>query len=230
MDHAPGTIGVLSGDLSRYSWFSQSLLALAMPPETQILWVQGMWVAAAVNRLIRNMQPSSAFLMLLSDDHRFAPDLLLRLLAHDVDIVAPLCPLRSPPFNPSIFHETAAGYRGYTWTDLDGLSGLQPVPTYGGPGVVIKRHVLDTLGDPWFQCLPGEHPNEDLSFFARCRAQGFQPYVDLETPLGHSTSLTLYPHRLADAAWGIRLWSNMDICVLPAYEFSAPGVTFSEAK
>jgi hypothetical protein len=230
MDYPPGTIGVLSNDLSRYAWFTQSLVALAMPPNTQILWVQGMWVAAAVNRLIRNMAPQSTWIMLLSDDHKFESDLLLRLLAHDVDVVAPLCALRSPPFPPSIFHETSTGYCGYGWSDLDGQTGLVPVPTYGGPGVVIKRRVLEAIGDPWFQSLAGEYPNEDLSFFSRCRAAGFQPYVDLDTPLGHCTSVTVYPHRDLDATWQIRLWSNMDICLLPGSSFVTVGADASEAK
>jgi hypothetical protein len=221
--HPPGTIGVLSGDLARYSSFSQSLLALAYPPETQILWVSGLWIAHAVNKIISNMAPESQWVQLLADDHVFEPDMLLKLLDRQVDIVAPLCCLRSQPYAPSLFQEDAHGFCGYTWTELDGKVGLLPVDTMGGPGCVIRRAVLAATGPPWFVGQAGEFPQEDLTYFARCRRAGFQPYVDLDVPIGHSLAAAVYPQRMPTGEYNLRFWSQADIGVMrPVIQAAQP--------
>lgn len=216
MPQPPGTVGILSADMTRYAWFSQSILALQcqLPPGSQILWCQGLWIGAAVNRLIRQM--TGEWLCILADDHVFQPDLVSRMLAHEVDVVAPLCCLRRLPFRPSLFHEKGMDYQGYTWHELRGKSGLLPVDAMGGPGVVIRSHVLDAMGDPWFENHPlqREAPYEDLYFFSKVRQAGFQPYCDLETPIGHITSTALYPHRDSQQQWGVRLWNEADIALL----------------
>lgn len=224
MEHPPGTIGVITADLSRYSQFSVSLEALQRPPGTQRLNMQGLWTANSLNRLIAKMAPESQWLQIWADDHRFTPDCLMRLLAHQVDIVAPFCLLRSPPFLPSLFHEVGDGaYAFYTWEDLHSQRGLIPVDTCGGPGVVIRRDVLTARGHPYFTGLAGEHPQEDLYSFACMRKAGFQPYVDLSTQIEHMTSMSVSPAPQEDGSWMIRVWSNMDLCLLPTYD-GPPGI------
>jgi hypothetical protein len=210
--HPPGTVGILSGDLSRFSVFQQSLLALTLPPGTQVLWVSGQWVAAACNTIIANMWPESAWLTLLSDDHVFAPDMLLRLLDRQVDIVAPLVCLRRPPFSPSLFHQDTDGeFVGYTWRELAGKTGLLAVDSMGGPGCIVRREVLDATGPPWFTGQAGEHPREDLTTFSRWRGLGYQPYVDLDVTIGHCVAAAVTPKRAEDGSWRIGLWSHVDI-------------------
>jgi hypothetical protein len=217
--------------LARYSKFSTSLEALQRPPGTQRLWIQGLWTANALNRCIAQMAPESQWLQIWADDHWFQPDCLLRLLAHNVDVVAPFCLLRSPPFRLSMFHERHEGtYEFYRWEELQGKRGLLPVDTCGGPGVVIRREVLDAVGPPWFVGLAGEHPQEDLYSFARMRAKGFQPYVDLDTPIDHLTSMSVKPEPQPDGSWAIRVWSNVDICLLPPYDGPSGIMRESEAK
>lgn len=218
MTHPPGTVGIIAGDLARYSWFHQSSERLQLPPGSEKIYVTGLWVAQAVNEIIRSMSPRSAWALLLADDHQFEPDMVLRLLAHEVDIVAPLCCLRSPPFRPSAFRHVGDPhlYLPYTWAELRGQHGLFPVDSMGGPGAVIRRPVLDALGDPWFVGQAGEVPKEDLVTFARMRAKGFQPYVDLDLRLGHITSMVMYPEPYTpEGDWGVRLWSRADLCILP---------------
>jgi hypothetical protein len=231
MDYPPGTIGVLTANLARYSQFSKSLEALYRPPGTQIVWVEGLWVANALNRIIAAMRPESTFLMILSDDHRFAPDLLLRMLAHDVDIVAPLCALRSPPFRPCCFHEVAPEtYAYYTWKELEGRRGLVSVDTLGCAGGIVRRRVLEAIGTPVFVGLAGTHPQEDLYSFARMRNAGFKLHVDLDTRIEHLTAMSVCPEPLDDGTWGMRLWSNVDLCILPAYDPPDTLVRESESK
>lgn len=200
-----GTIGVLSSDLSRYVVFQQCLRALQFPPGSQILWCRSLWIAGAVNQIIARMRPEDAWLTLLADDHTFSADMLFRLLDHQLPIVAPLVFLRQAPYAPSLFHAVHGDYEPYTWDELDGKTGLLPVDTCGGPLAVIRREVLDALGPPWFQCKPGEleFPKEDLYFFDRARQAGFQPYVDLDCPIGHCFPGVMTPARLADGTYAL---------------------------
>jgi hypothetical protein len=163
-----------------------------------------------VNQVIERMGPNDEWVHIHADDHRFNPDLLLRLLDHQLPIVAPLVSLRSPGFPPSLFHETEGGYVGYSWQELDGKSGLMPVDTYGGPMAVIRREVIETLGQPFFTCKPNATvaPQEDLYTFARCRAAGYQPMVDLDLWLGHCFPGVVYPHRTPEGKYVLHIASH----------------------
>lgn len=198
-DHPPGLIGVLTGEVSRYSTFWESLMGLMTqaPPGSNVFPIHSLWIADAMNMFLDAMAPEHAWLMILANDHEFQPDLLTRLLAHNVDIVAPLCALRSPPHNPSIFHDTGDAFVGYTWAELAGKTGLLDVETMGGPGVVIRRRVLEAVGQPFFQNDPRSrtNPKEDLYSFSLLRQRGFRLHVDLETPIGHCAALAMYPAR-----------------------------------
>lgn len=208
MNHPPGTVGILSTDLARYAWFSQSLIAQQLPEGMAFapVWITGQWVSAAVNLAIRAMPPESQWFQLWADDHRFDPDTLLRLLAHEKDVVAPLCALRTPPFQPSLF--TADGQE-VTWEQIKGVHGLLPVEATGGPGMVIRRHVLEAVGDPWFESMPGTRvlPKEDLYFCAKVRKAGCDIYVDLDTPIEHITSMSVRPHQDEHGSWHLTWWS-----------------------
>lgn len=214
VDHPPGTFGILSGDLARWSWFTQALIASQFPAGSQVVYCSGQWIAGALNEIIGQMQPQSEWLVVLADDHTWPSDLFPRLLDHHLDIVAPLVNLRRYPFAPSLFHDHGNGnYQGYSWAELAGKTGLLAVDTYGGPCAVIRRRVLDALGPPWFQCEPGQpvYPHEDLYFFSRARQAGFQPYVDLDQVIGHCLPALTTPQRLSDGTYGVRLSSYEDL-------------------
>ena len=213
MANVAGTVGILSSDLARYTWFAQSLMSMRVPLHTKYLWIMGAWVSAAVNTLVQQMEGD--FLMILADDHILPSNLLVKLLAHQVPLVAPSVCLRRPPFLPSFFHETPAGYIGYTWEELYGQTGLLPVDTFGGPGCVIRREVLEAVGMPFFESDPHhrEFPHEDVYSFSKCRKAGFQTYIDLDTPLGHILPAAVFPARMTEYAHGVRLWAGEDLAV-----------------
>lgn len=214
--YPPGTFGVISSDLARWTWFSQLMHAAFFPPGSQVIWCSGEWVAGAVNEIIARMRPEDAFVSIIADDHVFEPDLFLRLLDHDVDIVTPLVNLRKPPYAPSLFHDTSDGYVAYGWEELAGKTGLLPIDTCGGPCAIIRRAVLDAIGPPWFQNEPGQlvYPHEDLYFFRRARQLGFQPYVDLDLSIGHCIPAVTTPQRLTDGTYAIRVSSYGELGLL----------------
>jgi hypothetical protein len=221
-EHPPGTVGVLSGELTRYAWAMTALRALQMPPDSQLTWVVGDWISTAVNRIIASMRPEDQWVCLLTDDNPVPPDMLLRLLDHQVPLVAPLVCLRMPPYRPSLFaYHGEDGFRPYALDDLPPPPGLLPVASFGGPGVVIRREVIDKVGMPFFENMPGplgrEEPHEDLYTFTKCRQAGFQPLVDLGCVIGHCVPAIVTPEYDPGAArWGVRLWSHTSLGVLHA--------------
>jgi len=233
MNHPPGTIGILSAEESRYSWFHQDMMASMayLPEDTQIVTVVGQWIASAVNGVIERMRPQDAWVSVYADDHRFNATMLTTLLDHQLPLVAPLVCLRMPPFPYAIFHEREGGFYPYSFAELAGKQGLLPVDTFGGPMAVIRREVIEAVGHPFFECMPGSRvlPQEDLYTFSKCRRAGFQPMVDLDLAIGHCKGMVLYPARHPDGRYGVQLWAGMMLGTI----FYAPGeepVTDPEAR
>jgi hypothetical protein len=208
-EHPPGTVGILTNDLTRYAWAMASLRALQVPDGTQFSWVTGQWVARAVNLLIAQMRPDDEWICLLTDDNPCPPDLVLRLLDHQVPIVAPLVCLRLPPFHPALAHLQEDGtFVSYTFDELPPPPGLLPVTSMGGPGVVLRREVIEKVGMPFFENMPGsrEVPNEDIYTFWKCQQAGFQPLVDLSLTMDHCLPAMVTPQFDPDTQrWSVRL-------------------------
>lgn len=211
MPHPPGTVIILHGDLARYTAAEIAMQGVLlhlqrMAPGSQIVHGVGQWLGVAINRCLESLRPEDAWFTILADDHECDVDILDRLLAHNVDVVAPLVCLRSPPFRYSLFTMPQPGvYASQAHHALDYQTGLVPVDSCGGPFCVIRRRVFDTLGQPFFQCDPAsvESPKEDLHTFQRIRAAGFQPYIDTDTVISHCGVGSVTPHRFPDGRYGV---------------------------
>lgn len=220
MRHPPGTIGILSDDLTRYAWPMAALRSLQIPDNSQMTWVTGHKVSHAVNKIIASMREDDAWVCILTDDNPVPPDMLLRLLDHQLPLVAPLVCLRHYPYLPSLFHALEDGtFAAYQWSELTGKQGLLPVASFGGPGVVIRREVIETVGFPFFQNAPwplGEQdPHEDLYTFRKCLEAGFQPMVDLDCQIGHCFAGVMTPQQDPDSGqWGVQLWAHRPLAML----------------
>lgn len=208
--HVPvGTVGVVSGELSRYSTFSMDLLRLQIPAQTVWTWAGGISVAANVNQVV--LQMHGDWLWLLGDDHRFDAsiliDLLTRMYGHDLDAVVPLCAHRKPPFGPVIAERIdAEHYRPLTWQELPTMAGLWPLePTLGTgtAGLLIRRRTLDAVGYPWFEVgrIKRDQLGEDLWFCEKVHRAGRRMHVATDLRLGHTTTMTIWP---AQNAEGVR--------------------------
>lgn len=200
-----GTIGVISGDLARYSDFSIALMHLQKPPDWKLAWSKGMDVVGNMNRLRRNFVGD--FLFVLGDDHVFAGDLLLRLLSHQVDVVVPLCLKRTPPYDPVVyFHENDKGeHIGYTDLPEDELT---PIYACGSAGMLIHRRVFDAIPEPVFE-TDGRGMNEDLVLCRKIREAGFQIWCDPGAPLGHIGVVGIWP-KFDNGEWKIALALDAD--------------------
>jgi hypothetical protein len=203
-----GTVGVIAQDTARFSMFAASVTSLQVPAGTRIDWVLGNDITEGCNRLIRGDGEQGVgiegdWFWLLGDDHAFPPFTLMNLLAHDVDIVVPLCLTRQPPFEPVIFSgwlDEDRSLRRRVRLDDHPDGGLVEIHSGGSAGMLVRRHVLEALEDPWFRKYPvdGRYFAEDLYFCDLAREAGFKLYCDLDTKFGHITSSIVWPQKLAE--------------------------------
>ncbi len=156
-------------------------------PDTRLVWADGADIVGQCNQVCRNYQGDWVWFM--GDDHTFAPDMLQRLLDRDVDVVVPLCLKRTPPFHPVVYagqNELGEYYVGELPT-----SGITEIYAAGSAGMLVRRHVLEAIADPWFESHGGM--NEDLTFCAKVRDAGFRIWCDLDCTLGHISNYTVWP-------------------------------------
>jgi hypothetical protein len=188
-----GTVGVVASEAARYTQFAVALSGLEMPGDSVLRWVISGDRVSGQNELVKNLHGDWLFIM--GDDHAFGPGLLRQLLAHDVDVVVPLCLSRRTPFNPYCFQQR----EGMVPLDLSACpaGGLVEVEAAGSAGMLIRRHVLEAVGDPWFEYMS---EGEDIAFCDKARAAGFKIHVDLGAPLGHIASTILWP-TFNDGRW-----------------------------
>jgi hypothetical protein len=156
--------------------------------------------------------PKLEWIWFIGDDHTFDPLLLINLLKHDVDVVVPVVTKRVPPFIPLAYKElhfvpgVELAMTPFTWSELNHLQGLVLLAGAGHGGMLVKRKVIEALGeDHWFRVgeVEPDELSEDLSFCHRIRQAGFSIYLDTDSTLGHLNATSYIPTRLHDGRWTI---------------------------
>jgi len=126
-------------------------------------------------------------------DHLFPPDTLLRLLAHDVDVVGCNYPRREPPFGPtaSKFCSDGTPVSVDTTPEKVALAALEEVDFLGLGLCLVRARPLAAMELPLFNigysASTGGYSSEDSFFFARLRKEGLKIYLDhvLSWEVGH---------------------------------------------
>ncbi len=212
-DYPAGTIIVPVGVTARFSVFPICLTGLSAPFGTTAEWGLGINVASNLNQAISRAKGDWVFIM--GDDHLFASDVLLRLLAHQVPIVSPICLRRMPPYTPLVYRDQLPDGRGTQW-DPETLptTGLHSVYWASMSGVLIQRSVLDAIPYPWFEVgqMVSDELSEDVYFAKKCRDRGIPWHVDCDTVIGHITPTCLWPV-VQEGRWAMTLDPT---CSIPA--------------
>jgi hypothetical protein len=144
----------------------------------------------------------------MGDDHVFAPDLLMRLLDRQVDVVSPLVAARKWPHAMFVFRQDPEKDE-MTIVDRSELpsSGIHPYDGCSGAGMLIRRHVLEKLQAPYYE--PGKirqgELNEDTWLMYKMRQAGAQIWVDFDLRMGHQTPAVVWPRRDAEGRWEIEV-------------------------
>lgn len=199
--YPPGVVGIPCSDMARYHLFTTSLTLLDVPDGTDIAIHTSASVVENMNTIVRHMPEECEWLWVVGDDHTFSRDIVLRLLAHDVDIVVPLCARRTPPFSLVAFDredgEDEHGRPVYHVMQYDEIPNepLVEIVAAGTAGMLIKRRVLDEMGYPWFSNSDGFTINEDVEFCRRARELGYKVWLDTTVAIGHLGVVAVVPAR-----------------------------------
>lgn len=138
------------------------------------------------HRLVQSAIAGGAtHVLFLDSDMTFPPDTLLRLLAHDKDIVGAICPTRRSLRPPSNVQQAQPGTPKSTWTIVppDPKGGLLRVTHVGTAVLLLRTSVFGKIEQPWFpnpwsadqNCYLGE----DVGFCARMNEAGVELYADM---------------------------------------------------
>ena len=206
---SPGLIGVPCGDLGRYVRLYDALDKLIVPQGSELRFATGANVAHNCNALVKELltKPDFEWLWIMGDDHGFSEDVLLKLLARQVDIVVPIVSRRGAPFQTVLYKVAAldaSTYLTYSWGDLTRdypAGGLIQVDAAGSAGMLIRRHVFSLIEDPWFEWT--RRISEDVNFCLKARKAGISINADLEQILTHITPAELTPYRNKAGEWNV---------------------------
>lgn len=210
-----GLVGVIANDSARYSLFASCIDKLDLPEGWTKEWVIGGDWCDARNQLCQMvLDEGYSHLWFMDDDHAFPPQILTKLLAHDVPLVTPVCLTRTYPFNPVQY---VAGENGRTLPlplSQQAEDGLVEIAAGGCAGMLIRRDVLDALDTdraPWFEY--GDQ-SEDVLFCFKAKRAGFSLYTDLSVRLGHITTAVVWP-AVKDGEWrtGLNVGRDLSLTV-----------------
>lgn len=198
-----GTIGLITNEAGRFTRFWNSMLALQMPPGIKIISKIGCDLAKMRNEVLKDMEGD--WVWCPDDDHTFEPDLLLKLIAHNVDMVQPLCLKKYAPFGPIHMGPQVEGTQAHWQHALlpDDPRGLKEVHVVGASCSLIRRHVIDAIPFPWYEIgrIEPDGLGEDIWFSRKVRAAGFKIFCDLANPITHLNVGSVYAHRKEDGSW-----------------------------
>lgn len=162
--------------------------------------IQGHSVVQNLNWGLRRGYPE--WVWLLGDDHEFLPDVLMRLLDDEVEVVAPMNVLKRHPFSLLAWSDANVPVLPHE-IEPDRLT---RVHSCGSAGMLVRKKVLDAIGDPWFSNSSGLVTDEDVQFCRQIREAGFPIHVDGRAIFGHVGSITAWPvWSAADGEWEIHV-------------------------
>jgi hypothetical protein len=197
-----GTVALPCGELGRFSAFTYSLANLQLPPGSTKSMAHGLSIPRSLNTILREMK--GGWVWFQADDQIFDPELLIRMLDREVDVLVPLIVRHVPPFSPVIFKEQNEDgeYVPFAYDEIP-EEGLFEVYAAGTGGMLVRRHVIEEIGDPWFEFSSHEVHNEDLEFCRKIREAGFTIHADASNTMGHMGLFTIWPV-FVNGEWGLR--------------------------
>lgn len=190
-------IGISASENARYSQFAECLGNLDKPPGTRVVLETGIDIGINRRQIVRDaLEHDASWVFFLDDDMLFPSDHLIRLLAHNVPVVASLYLNRKPPHYACAFNQSII--------DSDGSPHWRPVTLQGAPkkglaeivaagtgGMLVRTDVFQAIPyDTWFL---HEQGTEDLPFCARVIDAGYRIYLDLAAVMGHISTYSIWP-------------------------------------
>ncbi len=195
-------IGLSTGEHIRRAEFLPSFIGLERPPNSYTATVHGQSPAKARNLLIEKAMDNDCTHILFLDDDMIPPsNTLIRLLKHDKDIVSGLYLLRAFPHRPALFDKAYENGKCKFISLRGDMHGLIQGVNCGLGCVLMKTKVFEKMEKPYVRLgeLEQDEWCDDVGFFNRVRAAGFEIWCDLDCTVGHMTNLTIWPEKHGDA-------------------------------
>ena len=122
-------------------------------------------------------------LLWLDDDIMFNPDLAIKLIEHDLDMVTALYYSRIDKILPVIYlhcNDKKDPFKHFPLVEVP--DNLFEVDACGFGALMMKREVLDKIKAPWFDF---NQAGEDISFCVKAKKAGIKIHCDATYKLGH---------------------------------------------
>lgn len=196
-------VALITGEHVRNAIFLPSFIGLQRPSNTVTSTSHGQSPASNRNTIIRQaLDNDCTHIFFIDDDMVLPPDTLMKLIKHDKDIVSALYLLRSFPHRPAFFDKAYPDGKCKFTPLTKGLNGLVKGVNAGLGAVLIKTDVFRNLEEPWIRLGEIEKDGwcDDVGFFNRCRAAGYDIFCDLDAPVGHIQSSIIWPENV-DGEW-----------------------------
>ncbi len=195
-------VGLSTQEHIRKADFLPFFLGLEKPVGSLMTTVHGQSPAQARNVIIdQAIDNGCTHIFFMDDDMTPPPDTIMKLLAHDKDIVTGLYLMRSYPHFPVAFDAAFDnGYNKFIYLSGD-KGGLVEITNCGLGCVLIKTDVFKKLEKPYVRLgeIQKDGWCDDVGFFNRVRAAGVKLYCDMDTRVGHLTSVAIWPNKVGDA-------------------------------
>lgn len=211
LTESPGTIAVPTSERGNFAMFTVSLAGTLQPAGSNLSLMASASVVENLNAILRYLRPEDEWVWIMGDDHVWQSDTLMGLLEvlddnPEVDILVPLVVKRNPPWNLVVFHEFGEYDNGlprwkpWQWDEIP-ATGIFEIDAAGSAGMLIRRPVIDEIGDPWFENSGSVILNEDVMFCRKARAIGARIFASADHTLGHIGLFNVRPMR-RNGRWG----------------------------
>lgn len=208
-------IGVPTQEVARRADFYDYFNTLEKPEGTMITGAHGQSPARNRNMIISQaLEQNCTHVFFLDDDVAFQSDLLMRLLAHNKDIVSGYYLMRNYPHMPILFDIAQNDGKCRHYFPPDEQNGLIEAVAFGLGACLIKIDVFKAMIEEskdktWIRLgeLEKDHWCDDIGFFNRARAYGFKLYCDLNARVGHMAHCTIWPS-YKDGRWMVEYDTN----------------------
>lgn len=130
----------------------------------------------------RTLAKGHGWMLFIDGDSVFAPDAIISLVRSayaevpHADVMGAYVPLRGEMALPTI--DTGTG----TWESWFPNSGIPEVIRTGAAFLLVKRHVLERMPDPWFRMRVPARPIDfmrEVDNYARMKFDGKNPFTEL---------------------------------------------------
>ena len=173
--------------------YINSMLRLKKPEGTETVHVPLCLVYVAREKIVDHaINGEFDYVMFLDSDMVFTSDLLMKLLAHDKDIITALAFQRKPPYSPCIYSKMRMGDPGEAVIEAvkHYSNGVMEIEGCGMACVLIKTEVFKKIRATGQLCyFPIRGVGEDFAFCYRAKKLGYKIYADTSLKVGHVGSV-----------------------------------------